>query len=207
MTSVQTATFGGQTYTYDSLFVLSGPEMCRLYNEAAPKAGMEKTKRFGDKVSGAKRTWAALTALTADEPSAQEAIIATAPSELAKADNAKLQQAANDSGAFKVVKPPKVKKEAAPRKPRGKRFVFPKGSELKPVREGTFRHTLVKLLTREHGATFEQCQAATWGTKADMEPEIQEKTTYEAMRLLHYYCGYGMRHLDDKASPHIQIYF
>lgn len=224
MTDHTPIAFNGETHTYEGLYNLSGPEQVKLYNAIAAQVGMEKTKRFGDKTSAVKRIWAALSAL-----SNEGATIATAPSELAKSitieqlgetETGKANAASwkkENGGPVKAVKPakepkaPKVKKEAAARKPRGKRFVFPKGDKLKPPkREGTYRHTLVKLLTREQGATFKQCMAATWGTDTDMTPEIQEKTTYEAMRLLHYYNGYGSRHLNDGSDGreiHIQIYF
>lgn len=217
MTAQTVVIFGNQTYTYEGLFTLSGPELTKLHNEAAHKVGVEPTKRFSDKLSAAKRTWAVLLKVAAGT----EATVATAPSELVKAatvEKVVVPEAERDvlvvkPKALKAEKPakapkaPKEKKEAAPRKPRGKRFVFPKGDELKKVREGTFRATLVKMLSREQGATFGQCLGATWGQKAGMDAETAEKTCYEAMRLLHYYCGYGMRHLDQSENPHIQIYF
>lgn len=209
MTAHQTVTLGDQKYTYESLYTLGGSELVKVHNAAAPKVGVEPTKRFSDKVAAVKRTWAVLQKI------AEGATIASAPSEVKKAEaavEAVTKVLDKVEVPAKPVKAAKVAKEKVARKPRGKRFVFPKGDELKPVREGTMRATLVKLLTRERegaltGATFEQCLAATWGQKAGMKPEIAEKTCYEAMRLLHYYCGYGMKHLDDTANPHIAIYF
>lgn len=216
MTALTSVTFSGQTFTYESLFNLTGSELVKIHNQAAPKAGVEPTKRFGDKLAGVKRTWGLLAKLS------EGATVASAPSEVAKkADEPKVTKEMTEGlttppgGKGKVAKAPKIakeKKEAAPRKPRGMRFVFPQGDELKKVREGTMRAKLVQLLTRTRdgtlvGATFEQCLAQTWGTKEDMDVETQTKTCYEAMRLLHYYVGYGMKHLDDSDKPHIAIFF
>lgn len=191
----QSITLGGQTFTYDGLYSLSGPDLVKVHNLAAPKAGVEPTKRFSDKVSAVKRTWAVLTKVSdggGEEPEAQrlrkdtEALKALA--EDVKAVKAK---AAPAPKAKKAAPAPKEKKAG---KPRGKRFVFPQAEELKTkVRSGTNRATLIELMSRREGATFEECLAATWGKNKDMAPEIQAKTCYEAIRLVHYYTGYGMR--------------
>jgi hypothetical protein len=78
---------------------------------------------------------------------------------------------------------PKVEKKVIERKPRGMRFFFPVADEIKNVRPGTHRATLVELLSTKEGASFEECQAATGWDK---------KTCYEGIRLLHSYVGYGM---------------
>lgn len=97
--------------------------------------------------------------------------------------------------------PTKSKETKKKRKPRGMRFVFPVGDEIKPVRENTNRHKLLKLLQRKNGATFEECLKATWGDRTDMTDEIKVKATYEGIRLLHYYSGYGLRQ-DEKGRIH-----
>lgn len=95
---------------------------------------------------------------------------------------------------FKARSEEAKKAQAAPkaRKPRGMRFVFPAADEIKTVREGTNRHKLIQMLSSENGATFEECLAATWGQNKEMDEETQRKTCYEAIRLIHYYVGYGM---------------
>ncbi len=185
----------GQTFTYEGLFTMSGPELVRAHNLAASQVGLEPTKRFSDKVSAVKRTWAALskvafaqaTAPEAKEPEVEKPKATPAPA-----------PAPEKPKAAPAAKP---KKEAAPKekkvgKPRGKRFVFPQLGGLdepKPVREGTHRYTLVQLMSRREGATFEELLAATWAKEKEMDPAIQSKTCYEAIRLIHYYTGYGMR--------------
>lgn len=177
--TTQQVTFNGQSFSYEGLFSLPLSELCKVYNAAAPKVGGTPTKKFSDKVSGVKRTWAVLTKIEPED-------VTPAPQP-------------------KAAPQPQPKVKAAG-KPRGKRFVFPQGEELKKVREGTHRATLVELMSRREGATFDECLAATWGKHKDMLPEIQEKTCYEAIRLIHYYSGYGMRQTetgDRKGAIHL----
>lgn len=65
-------------------------------------------------------------------------------------------------------------------------FNFTKGT-VKPVREGTGRAKLVEML--REGATFEQCVKRA-GFK-------DERNTYQAIRLLNTYSGYGLKQGDD----------
>lgn len=151
---------------------LSGPQQVAVYNALVTELNkfgfsLGFTKRFSDKAAARKRILFSLFDLFK-----------------ARSEEAKKAPAA-----------PKAKKEkAAPkaRKPRGMRFVFPAFDEIKTVREGTNRHKLIQMLSSENGATFEECLAATWGQKKDMDEETQRKTCYEAIRLIHYYVGYGM---------------
>jgi hypothetical protein len=228
MSTETIVTFNGTSYDYSGMFNMSTPELIKVRNAAATKLGEKTIRSYHDKLSAVKGTWALLSKLNEAPASRSEATIATAPSEQAKVGvdqiaghvdgQSQAEKAKRTEGTAmtklvkaqtaKAAKAPKAPKEAKPRKLRGFRFVWkPKAKDEQTVpREGTFRSTLIKLLSRENGATFAECMAATWGTKKDMEPEIQVKTTYEAMRLLHTYCGYGMRHLDDSAKPRIQLY-
>lgn len=82
---------------------------------------------------------------------------------------------------------PRQEQPRGARKGREMRFVFPVKGEIKGHRADTHRATLIKLLSQDEGATFVECQEATGWDK---------KTTYEGIRLLHYYVGYGMRQDD-----------
>lgn len=177
----QTVVISGQTFTYEGLFTMSGPELVKAHNLAAEKAGTEPTKRFSDKVSAVKRTWAVL-----------QKVAEVAPETVKEAK----PEPEPEAPKVKAKAEPKAPKEKKVGKPRGKRFVFPQLSGLdepKPVREGTHRHTLVQLMSRREGATFEELLEATWAKEKAMDPAIQSKTCYEAIRLIHYYTGYGMR--------------
>jgi hypothetical protein len=89
-----------------------------------------------------------------------------------------------------VVEAPVVK---APVARRGMVFAFP-FVEAKPApREGTRRRVLYDMLTTPTGATFDELHAASWATQENLAPERQVRATYEGLRLLHFYCGYGMR--------------
>lgn len=185
--STQAVTISGQTFTYEGLFTMSGPELVKAHNLAASKAGVEPTKRFSDKVSAVKRTWAVLQKVADVAPETVQEV---------KEPVVEKPKAAPAPAPEKKAKEPKPPKEKKVGKPRGKRFVFPQLSGLdepKPVREGTHRHTLVQLMSRREGATFEELLAATWAKEKEMDPAIQSKTCYEAIRLIHYYTGYGMR--------------
>lgn len=216
--STQAVVYQGTSYTYDGLFNLSGPEQAKLFNQIAPKVGVETTKRFADKVSGAKRVWAVLQQV---EPALNEgATIATAPSELDKiaghvpgqSDEERTKRgtstAPKPEKPVKVAKAPKAPKEpkvAKERAPRGKYFMFPARAteEQKPIKEKTMRGTLYRLMSRAYGATFEQLHAETWATKADMDEETALKTTYEAIRLVHYFNGFGIYHA---ANDHLFVW-
>jgi hypothetical protein len=147
---------------------LTGAQLVELHNLVRSNLGLSTTKRFADTKTAIKRTWAALEAYD-------------------QANDESL--GADDKG--KTAPAPKDEKRT--RKPRGMRFVFPAGDEIKAVRPGTFRAKLVELFSTKPGATFDEALAATWGSKKGMDPEVAKKTCYEGIRLLHYYVGYGMK--------------
>lgn len=92
--------------------------------------------------------------------------------------------------------------ETTGRKPRGMRFVFPVTDDVKPVRAGTSRAKLVELLSREGGASFDECMNTVWGDRRDLSPEKKIKATYEGIRLLHYFSGYGLKQ-DENGNIHL----
>lgn len=188
---IETYTIGDTQYTYEALFNQTPSELAKLYNAIVPEG--QKTKRFSDKTAAVKRTWAAIKA--------QGGSTAPVPAP-AEEEKKPVTTHVKPAKAPKEPKAPKPKKEPAERKERGMLFRFASEAFLKKVRAGTNRHKLVTMLYQngEHwadGATFDQCVAATWGKKENMPEEIQRKTTYEALRLLHYFCGYGMDMHDD----------
>lgn len=78
----------------------------------------------------------------------------------------------------------KASKEASERR-KGFNFPVADGGP-KSIREGTNRTKLVEMLTE--GATFEDCVK-----KAGFK---DERNTYQAIRLLHTYCGFGLSEKD-----------
>lgn len=59
----------------------------------------------------------------------------------------------------------------------------------KPVRPGTKRATLVKLMSRKRGATLEQLAKAT---------KWDEKTAMDGVRLVRVFCRYPVRRVEDR---------
>lgn len=165
---------------------MTGPQLVELYRLVCSNMGKEtRVTRFSDAKTGIKRVWGVLEEYAAEE--AADAGEQQAPAvELTEADKQQVKLEAQDR---KAAEP----KEPKARKPRGMRFVFPVGDEIKEVRPGTNRAKLVELFTTGKGVTFDEALAATWGAKGDMDAEVAKKTCYEAIRLLHYYVGYGMK--------------
>jgi hypothetical protein len=85
---------------------------------------------------------------------------------------------------------------------RGMDFNLPLKKPVKTLRQGTKRQAIFDALKK--GATFEEVEAIV--KKHDREkPPRSERTpeklrafTYEAIRLLHHYCGYGLEQRDGK---------
>lgn len=204
--TIETYTFGDQSYTYERLFDKTPSDLAKLFNAIVPAD--QKTKRFSDKTAAVKRTWAALKAREVQSLSDDMTKAAEAPKEPHHHHKPAVKAEA-PTPAPKPKKEPAAKKEAGPKKKRGRRFVFPSGEELKYIRPGTHRHQLVMMTyqggeTWHDGATFAQCVAATWGKEAHMDEATQIKTTYEGLRLLHYFCGYGM---DQDDEGRITLFF
>jgi hypothetical protein len=201
--SNETITLAGEQFTYESLFQLTGGQLVKIHNTAAKAVGKEPTKRFGDKLAGVKRTWAVLQA-TQWHP--------LAPTPLVEQTKAK-EEPKVEVAAPKAEKPAKVAKEKKEREPRGKYFMFPARptEEQKEIKENTMRGILYRLMSRSYGATFEQLYKDTWETKIGtknaagtvMTEEIALKTTYEAIRLVHYFNGFGIYHA---ANDHLFVW-
>lgn len=85
----------------------------------------------------------------------------------------------------------KATKKSAASGTRRKGFNFPvvEGGP-KDIREDTNRAELVRLLDRPNGATFDECVQ-----KAGFK---DERNTYQAIRLLHTYCGFGLKDEDGR---------
>lgn len=146
---------------------MTTPELAALYSTIASNLGKKGVSRFADKPSAVKRTWAILQ-------------------EYAKTDVTGEVKTTKTKPAAKEPKAPAVAKEKKPgKKPFRFNFNFAPDSKIKPHREGSKgRATVITLLSREGGATFEEVQKATgWDTK----------TAYEGIRLIHFALGWGMR--------------
>lgn len=176
---------------------MTGPELVELYRLVKSNLGEEvRTSRFSDSATGIKRTWEALQAFDAasDESLGADDKFEMSQAELdAQKGRAKTELTDADKKQIKDEADDRKASQPKTRKPRGMRFVFPAGDEIKSVRPGTFRAKLVELFSTGKGATFDEAMAATWGSKKGMDEETAKKTTYEGIRLLHYYVGYGMK--------------
>lgn len=201
MTASQSINFADQAYTYDGLFNLTGPELVKLHNAAAPKVGVETTKRFGDKVAGAKRTWAVLQRVGGDNASVtvEKIVVPEAERDVLVVKPVKAPKEPKQPKVAKAPKEPKAPKEKKERAPRGMYMMFHARpvDEQKPIKPETMRGKLFKLLSREYGATFEQLLAGSWADKEGMDDETKRKTCYEATRLIHYFNGFGLYHADN----------
>ena len=182
---MQTYEFQGKTYAAKQvpgspeiigLSTLETKDLLTIHNLSKENVGGKGTKRFSDRSSALKRTEKALAAYVeyfADEGDDMDT---------------------TDKTPTPHTKP---KKEG---KKRGMRFVFPASDEIKSVKSGTMRATLLKKLRHPKGATFEELVEATWGQKRGEKGWSEEKivkTTYEATRLIHYFTGYGMYQDED----------
>lgn len=150
--------------SFEDLSAVSNADLLGFYNVTTGKS----TTKFASRDKGLKQVWALVEPmLLAEEASAQKQEEAPAT---AKKDEP-------------TTAPKKEKAPKAERKPRGFRFKFQKREEIKEVKAGSKREQLLNLLKQPGGATFEECMAATGWNRKDC---------YEAIRLLHYYVGYGL---------------
>lgn len=184
---------------------MSVPNLLTLYNLVSSNLGKGRVNRFSDSKAAVRRTWAVLQEYAKDfeaseeelkaqtvRPVAEAPVVSAPVVELTPADEKQIADEAQSRAQLTTTLVEAVEKPKVERKKRGMRFVFPVGDEIKPVRPGTHRATLLTLFSSTNGATFEEAMAATWGTDPNMDEETQRKTTYEGIRLLHYYVGWGM---------------
>lgn len=176
MSAVPTVLINSVQYDFASLEAMSGPGQVALYNLVTG----EDVKKFSDRKTGAKRLWAL------GKPFETKA---AAPVEPAPKASPKSDSAPKKAPAKKAPKPARAE-AAGDRKVRQMTFRLPpKGKTFLPHREGTNRAKLIQLLSRQNGATFEECrEACDW----------DKKTTYEGIRLLNALLGYGLFHKTQK---------
>jgi outer membrane biosynthesis protein TonB len=173
---------------FATLQTLSRKELTELYNKLAATLGEKPVARFSDSATALKRT-KKLVERVNEKPAAK-----AEPKPEPKAATKPEPKAATKPEPKAATKP-EPKAATKPPRPRNMSFNFPCTPEQKLVRPGTNRAKLLELLAT--GATFDQCVAATWGKDQNMPENEQRKNTYEAIRLLHYYCGYGLRQGSD----------
>lgn len=142
-----------------------------FYNEAARSFNETEVKRFADRKTALARTTKMLLRLPAFE---------IKPEALAKE---------------KAKKAPSQPRAATPRS-NIIQFNLPllSGQVIKAPREGSRRHIVWRMLLSP-GATFEEVHAATWASEVakGKTDAHARRMTYEGIRLLHFYCGYGLR--------------
>ena len=148
----------------EDLSTVSNADLLGFYNATTGK----NTTKFASREKGLKQVWSLVEPmLLVEETPAPKNEEAPAPSP--KKESPQKEKAAP------------VEKKA--RKSRGFRFKFCKRDTIKEVKQGSKRFALLQLLKQEGGATFEECMAETGWNRKDC---------YEAIRLLHYYVGYGL---------------
>lgn len=119
-----------------------------------------ETKKFASRSKGVEQLWKVIQSKTAD---------------------------GKPPAAKKEVKKDSVKKSPSKKADSNCRFLFNFSADdkIKPHREGSKgRATVVRMLSEDEGATFEEIRKATgWS----------EKDAYEGIRLVHYALGWGMK--------------
>ena len=161
----------------------SAPELASLYRLVASNLGEPEVRRFSDKPTAVKRTWAILERYAASDAASEPAqgIVIGADALAAGGAPGDVPEFVPAPAPAPAPDAPKAKVE---RKKRGMRFVFPAESEIKEAREGTARAAALALLKRPEGASFQEVMDATgWN----------EKQAYEGIRIIHYYLGWGMK--------------
>jgi hypothetical protein len=156
----------------NQLETLPTARLLDLYNDAAERLNQKRVERFADRKTALKRTQRILAEVKAP-------VVATP-----KAPEGK-----------------KAREPGTAREPR-MTFSFAPKAKIKPLREGTKRAAIYNALKK--GATFDEVQAVV--VEFDKEnppshprtPEKLRSFTYEAIRLLHLYSGYGLEQKGDK---------
>lgn len=164
---MKSITYKDVTYDEEKLKQMTLGQMASVYNEVAPKLGLKPVAKFADRDAATRRLGTALN------------------------DYMK-----NNSPVVKEKKVTEEKPAAKERRVRQKRFVFPVKDKIQAVRDpDCLRQKLIDGLTGK-GATFEEMEEITreFDRQRGKQPFNIERRTYEGMRLLHFYVGYGMRH-------------
>ena len=196
-------TIGTKVLNLSDLEASSASDLAKVYNEAASLLGEKAVNRFADKPTALKRTLALL-----ERAVVQTAITSTAPqkpaAKLPPQRKAKPEEI-DEAEPQPVVKQPKQKAkqkakpqtEATERRGRQPSFNFPATDDAREPAPNTNRRIVFDMLARKEGATFDEVLAETWGRNRKMDEKTQRHTTYEAIRLLHSYLGWGMRQNDE----------
>lgn len=182
---------------------LTLPQMANHYNMVGALLGKEPVKRFSDKMNGALRLQRLFVevrakakdlkvpapvvkaeAVPAAEPVTEalvtEALVTEAPVAQAPAVDPEIAATARAL----------VQEARTQRRRRQKVFMYPASTELKPIAEGSMRAKVRDLLVG--GATFSEVEALVKTFYKEDGKRISERT-YGFIRLLHTYCGYGLR--------------
>lgn len=177
-----------------------------IYNQLTGRA----TKKFATTEKGVEQTWKEIEAKAAapakmngtpvvdfeeDPPPPPKPAPAGAETSSGPAEEAAPE------AAQKTKRKKKEKQPAEPKAPRTLLFNMPLADDTKRPGRGK-RKTIFEMIQRPQGATFEELQAATgWvtayfqkeGKTAAEAEQLARKTTYEGIRLLNTYCGYGLK--------------
>lgn len=154
----------------ENLSALSTSELLIRYNHAAGKLQLTPVKRFADHKTAVRRTTEILAKLGGTETG----------------------QLSQESKPSLPDPPPPLKLEARKRRPN---FNFPCKISTRPPRSGTLRGLVFDAL--EDGATPEKLGTIISQFDAargvETNPDTLGDRVYGAIRLLHFYCGYGLR--------------
>lgn len=159
-----TITFQGRTYTPEVLATMTIQELTDLHNRVASLTGGIEAIKFSDEISAQTLTWAMLS---------------------------------GDESPRQITRPtlppiPWEKVTAAPKASRKKIFKFPAEKDIKPPKAGTLRHDVLEAMRR--GVTYNDVinLVREFDARRGLDEKNTDRRAYEVIRLLHYYCGYGM---------------
>ncbi len=165
-----TITFQGRAYTPEVLATMTIQELLDLHNRLAALTEGVEVSTFVDDRTAQEITWALLSG---DGP----------PEPLPKGTS---RSKVDDE--FEAAKPTKP----APKTSRKKLFKFPAEKEIRPPKAGTLRGEVLEALRR--GVTYNDVIVIVkeFDARRGVDVKNADRRAYEVIRLLHYYCGYGM---------------
>lgn len=162
-----TVTFQGRTYTPEVLATMTNQELLDLHNRVAALSGESEVESFPEDRIAQEMTWDMLMGGTTDvrDPAPRE-----------KTDE--FDRAAPLKPAEKVK--------------RKMLFKFPAEKEIRPPKAGTLRAQVLEAMRR--GVTYNDVVMLVkdFDRQRGVDEKNVERRAYEVVRLLHYYCGYGM---------------
>ena len=167
-----------------TLLTMTRSELLTIYNRVATRLGLPALKTFRDHNTAVSR---AEGVLRRAEISTKEKIVE---------GTVMMEPEAQETPMVEEI----VAKRGGGRKKGSRtkgRFNLPLKSEVRSIREGTLRYQAAQLL--KTGATFDQIEALVrdFDDEREKTSETVSRRSYEVVRLLHTFIGYGLREDDN----------